>query len=643
MTELRISQTEFRVPRNVKSAKDSMVVACFECQDESHAFMKKNYKPYADKMFLHEQGLAARPQLNALRANLKSAQEKLSAPGLGAAQVEHLQRQVDTLTGKIVDFMKDAADKGWMEHVEGRGYFFVEWHAIMDMACMREERGVTGAGSKSMPCGLCKKLWTNFEHLHLGPGELRQHANAVFPLPVSRIHACAMHCKHRVTERFLWRMMLWLDEQAALHKDNPRWQNELQLRRDNLMQVLNTKPGEKVCVTASSPRPGVDRKKVYVFKGIDLNGGKCRWQYDQSSKMLCMISMNGDEAQRFIDQMQLLFEYVYSDISSLNYGLWTVAVEGWVKLLEEMSKFNSDPDASVDGRLSAMELAPQFVKDFRAAAGPKSVTYYLHMLHDHPGWFFCVGADNKFSTVAWWSAQCVEAGHKLRKKVLRSHTRHGMAIKRFKVDPWTGEVVEEIVTLAPAMYELFRWQFRMLGYKKIAARADADAELVRVNLTQLNSLGLHRLGAQHEWTEQEILASFRLPGAAKIRIIGYGKLTVQGLKVKVSQCTYAAESKFADLGGCITDTDKNYHKGRQPWALLPEEAKEAKHSRDSRRKAGFRAHALAQTGFSSYDDLFLSGTDRVKAEYLAEHRDAVANLVSAAFASVIESVMDCDQ
>ena len=90
-----------------------------------------------------------------------------------------------------------------------RGYFWVEWHTICDLAALKTAIGIEGAGSKKYPCILCKGTYDEMQNLDHSPFEER-HQNEddrIFPIPSWRMHACSMHCHHRVTERILQKFM----------------------------------------------------------------------------------------------------------------------------------------------------------------------------------------------------------------------------------------------------------------------------------------------------------------------------------------------------------------------------------------------------------------------------------------------------
>ncbi len=113
--------------------------------------------------------------------------------------------------------------------------------------------------------------------------------------------------------------------------------------------------------------------------------------------------------------------------------------------------------------------------------------------------FHCQTADGGFSALSWWSAQAVESGHSLRKRVLRGHSRHGMALERWERDS-DGIERKELLTHAPTIYELHKWQWRIVYYRLMDNEVD-HGEVMNLKVGALNILGLHPDADNIVWTE----------------------------------------------------------------------------------------------------------------------------------------------
>lgn len=83
---------------------------------------------------------------------------------------------------------------------------------MSDLAGFRTSLGIEGVGSLSQPCPLCLLASTSVEARIRGdvkgPLEPRDPANAIFPIPMWRQHACGMHLHHRVVERLLQMLLI---------------------------------------------------------------------------------------------------------------------------------------------------------------------------------------------------------------------------------------------------------------------------------------------------------------------------------------------------------------------------------------------------------------------------------------------------
>lgn len=640
---------------NFKDPTKAVLIAAFESKDESNETLRSNYSPYIEVMAQHEEGLHRR------EAELMPLQEKLRSAAMhrndmvpeSISAYDHAKSDVDT-------WYAAAAAQGHVVHLRERGYFFVEWHVITDMACLRSAVGVEGQGSKNQPCSLCTKLWAQFELL--GPNaQMRDTSStAVFPLPQHRYHACAMHCKHRITERFLYNLMNWLSNAIASAPD-VGLKRQLEHRRNVLVMLLNSTTSVllRVCwqneevvdvshaaahdddldsdsmhtdnvepelsadaeddggllagVTleelqqrlhaAANPvaQDNAEPDRFFTLRGMHMNGGRCNFSYDAYGKLV-MLGMNGDDVHRYLQQGKVLFEYVMGDIMPNVSAKWGTAVESWRKQLSYMA----DNDMTAEVQQEAIAHAKQFVKEYRDAAGPRSITYYLHWLHDHPEWFYCLDVSNRFVvSVAWFTAQAMEAAHRIRKQVLRNHTMHGMSILRWKPAEDADAVEQqELVTCAPQIYELFRWQWRMLLYRRLEQEEALACSLVTYTCAFLNKLAGFRRGEDYVWAEDEVVQALgHLPGTA-LRVIGPGNV-LSKLLVHCSFSTHFADQAFSVNGGGLFARFSTW-KGRLPKLMQPEEVQQAVIDSRHTDLLAKREHAIMQTGHPTMDDLFVS-------------------------------------
>lgn len=670
---------------SLKSSDETILAAAFETATEDHQTMWDNYEPFRKVIKLYVEGFdTGRLQLNELRGAVVEAHSAYTDAvadrtswGFSDEDIECLRLELESANKAVADWYVEAEQKGWVEHVEGRGYFFVEMHGIMDMACLRSAVKVEGKGSAVKPCACCMKEWKDFDNLDLPPGDPRNIDDNVFGLPAHRFHPCSMHAKHRITERVLYQLMNWLDVVTPRFESQgyPKVAAELRHRRNVLMQLLNAPAYQSIPVVqfegeglhaqgdegrgigdhAGASGDGADedglgaadyaeentelfetgeeldayvinvggnvnidaevRSRTFRFTGMNVNGGRCRFNYDHTSKLI-MIGMNGDEVKRYLAQAENLFLYIMADLDPDRAGKWIRVVKAWNSQVEYMESLRL-PDEEY--RNKAISEAKQFVKLYYEAAGPGSITYYLHTLHDHTEWFYCAGPNNEFSLVAWWSAQAVEAGHKKRKKALRSHTRHGMEINVWRYpdetdEMWGGEqivdgdeytdgdgrqIVIKRLRRAAAIYELFRWQFRLVCYKLLDNKERRDKNLCLVRVGQLNKLAkTSALTSGTLLTEAQLLDAFKFRSDAKIRLVGPGKLDV-ALNVQVSEATYYAMHAIKQAGGQLTVKDP-CHKGRQPWAELSDSRKEAINASNAGRKRRKADVAVNQMGYETY-------------------------------------------
>jgi hypothetical protein len=289
-----------------------------------------------------------------------------------------------------------------------------------------------------------------------------------------------------------------------------------------------------------------------------------------------------------------VFEYVMGDIAEVACSKWRTAVDSWSQQLAYMN----DRQQTEERQAAAIVHARQFVKQYHAAAGPASITYYLHGLHDHPEWFYCYTADAKFqSAVSWWSAQAMEASHRIRKRVLRSHTRHGKEILRWVVDS-EGVAVQKVTRHATNIYELFRWQYRMLIYKRLQLDEDAARAVKVVTCAQLNCLSQQGKGDDYQWSEAEVLAVYHCKAPTKLRVVGPGKITSK-LFVSASEGTYFAVDAFEfPHRGKLSVGRKS---GRKPQSQMDEREKGVIAQRHLSRKQAQECRAILQAGYPDAD------------------------------------------
>jgi hypothetical protein len=651
LTCLLRSRNKHNAVRSFKDPMEAVLAACFEATDESYQTLVDNYCEYREAMRLHEQGLALKTShLKPLQDSLIEAVSNLdyAGPSTSAAALEEMEDLVRTRSALVQAWFEQAARDGHVLHVAGSGYFFVQWHVIMDMACLRSALKVEGEGSMVRPCSNCDKPYKEFELLG-PPGAPRCMLDAAFPIPRERYHACAMHCKHRVTERFLYNLMKWMDQAAALAPADKKV--EMARRRTNMMRILNASRstvltaewGEELVVqdrmggqdepidldggqdddgdgmVPPGDEGGVEgfagftleeliaqveeaadepQKFKHTFRGMNVNGGRCRWVYDHTSKLL-MVSMNGDEVQRFLVQASKMFEYVMGDVAAAGFQRWDAALLSWNQQLEYMVQTSQ----TAAEKEIAVSHAKQFVRTYHAAAGPSSITYYLHCLHDHPEWFYCHNStDPQFVySVSWWSAQAMEAGHRIRKRVLRSHTRHGMEINVTKL----VDSVETIAVCrhAPNIYELFRWQFRILMYRQLQRDEAEELAVKVVTCADLNYLTQASDSKTRVFQEAEILEDFQCsPEHTKLRVVGPGKI-VGKLHVVCSFATHYARAAFGEQGGTLEVTSSGMYKGRLPMSQMDDIAKEKIRNQKAARYAAREQAAIQQAGYGSYREV----------------------------------------
>jgi hypothetical protein len=362
-------------------------------------------------------------------------------------------------------------------------------------------------------------------------------------------------------------------------------------------------------------------QRTFKFTGMNVNGGRCRFNYDSTRKLI-MIGMNGDETRRFITQVVLLYQYVMGDLAPEKFGLWKDALQMWDQQVKYMESKSVSENASF--RDEAVGHAKEFVKAYRKAAGAGSITYYLHTMSAHTEWFYCMSPGGKFSLVAWWSAQAVEAGHKLRKRALRSHTRHGMAISRWasprqdddyaRVDTTEGDdhdgvedncgAVRVMVTSGAGIYELFRWQFRLVCYRRLEQLEKRGVTVKSLTIKFFNQLA--ELSPVNKWTETMLVKMLKYPAGTAIRVTGPGELK-QPLQVEVSSGTYFAEAAFEKAGGMLTVTGA-CHKGRKAFADLPEERQQRIRQQWQGLRGAAADHGIHQTPYTDYADLYTDAT-----------------------------------
>lgn len=70
-------------------------------------------------------------------------------------QTKALEADVNRKTAAIERRYQEMWALDQVVYRAGYGYFFVEWHCIMDMACLKAVQAVQGDGSMKQPCALC--------------------------------------------------------------------------------------------------------------------------------------------------------------------------------------------------------------------------------------------------------------------------------------------------------------------------------------------------------------------------------------------------------------------------------------------------------------------------------------------------------
>ncbi len=125
----------------------------------------------------------------------------------------HALSQVSTFVSYFpLAFLLQIHIQGWVFKQDNYGHFFVQWHVTADLMGLKTAIGVEGEGSMSHPCPWC--MATPSEYKAIGNDDIqrtwaaRDLSGCVWPIPMERMHACSMHCNHRVVERILYQVML---------------------------------------------------------------------------------------------------------------------------------------------------------------------------------------------------------------------------------------------------------------------------------------------------------------------------------------------------------------------------------------------------------------------------------------------------
>jgi len=322
----------------------------------------------------------------------------------------------------------------------------------------------------------------------------------------------------------------------AARAEKDRWDADYLSFRSNFLRVLNTQ-GE-----VSFVRFG----KAWKFQGMYINGGRCRFEYEyESSNHISIISMNGDETFRFLDGARQLLNF----ITQKEHGFHPLrvplcnAVDKWhatVQLLRKMVHV-------LDDKKNVVESARQFVQIWVNQVQGR-VTHYMHLLHDHPDWFFNyvdethpdhAERNRKLESIAWWTTQALEAAHGVRKRVFRCKTAHGKSITYRLPD---GDV--KVVREAAGIFQIFVWHWRVVRYRqalKIKQRGNSE---VRINVGDLNILKC--LGESGflgmTFSESDLVRFLDEPEGTKLFLQGRGELEIP-IHVQVSKATSSAIKK----------------------------------------------------------------------------------------------------
>ena len=191
---------------------------------------------------------------------------------------------VDTLTKELDKVIQDATSQGYMVHVPGKGSFFVEWHILPDLKCLKILLGMGSCGSKRRPCPFCDVPDTHLGDMaNSGTWPARNwEGTRVFPLPMHRFHLCTMHCHHRVCEKILMEILTYVVQQRP-PQPHANTRAETKQRHQVAMQQHEAYTQSVMDV---------------LNKDMQINGGHCRLEWDDKKQKWSKIPLNGGEIKR---------------------------------------------------------------------------------------------------------------------------------------------------------------------------------------------------------------------------------------------------------------------------------------------------------------------------------------------------------
>lgn len=471
--------------------------------------------------------------------------------------VTGLEQRAQELLDNLHAWLQDAEQRGWVHKGNGQ-YFFIEWHLVPDLACLKATLDIdSGDGSFSYPCPICM-----CPHDQLGSEDEfddRDLSKGIFGfLPKHRIHACAMHCHHRICERLLLAILLHVD--GKMPKDpstrlpkasGKQYAAALELR-NNVLSVLNGKGA--ITLTRGNAS--------FECQGMSINGGYCRFDYDSRTQRLKIIPMNGAECDRFLEHAEGLIKYVFWQSGDQVHRAKLIAcINKW----KEASSYLKKPILTTSERADAKAACVTFVRLWRDRGG--SVTHYMHILLKHTDWFFSDDPDGEDtgSCPCWWTTQGHEAKHGLCKWVFRHKTSHNKAIY-VAYCTVEGELQSKLLlsSMAPGLYQLMRWQWLQLHVRLRDVKVMVQDGCVQLNVSDLANLHLidDRFDDDHVWSEKEILQTLGMPDYLRIHLTGHGQVE-HAVRVSVYKLAYIAAYKFAAAGG-----DASSYQAGQPGVRM---------------------------------------------------------------------------
>jgi hypothetical protein len=388
------------------------------------------------------------------------------------------------------------------------GMFFVEVHVVSDYKCHRCFLGCDQE-TKQKPCSHCKVRGTKKKGAKKhdltyimkqlkereGPMDARDDLTPIFDIPISRYHACGLHCHHRVVE--------WL-----------------------LYQAMNTVYMRQCGTPDLKAQQAADMTEILrLLNEANVNGGKCEFREDPKNKSsvynkLAKIPLNGPECMRVLalaEQIAAISERGNSaDRKQKVADLWAE----WIVVHENLQKWCFSDEELQAAKAGGVAFSQHYTDVYSARM--VRVPDYLHLLCYHADWFWGVDESGHFrGPPAWWSTTALEKSHSLHKRKLRYKTLHGMP---FKVTNSRGIV--ETITHAPHIYQLFQWQFREYVWRW-NDRLVVETFKRTITLTDIRMIykcSDLRTTRDDPLTEAEICHFLSFPRGCSVHLIGRGRL-----------------------------------------------------------------------------------------------------------------------